>query len=217
MESNLNVQIIPATRRIPALKKVGIYALVSTAGRAQLKSLAAQISGLTRHLSKRDDCILIDIYMDVGSAKAGAERREFNRLLNDCKSHEVNYVMTKSMSRFGRDSVEVTEAVRMLHEIGVTLYFMEENIKVDENYDEFEISCRTAINQSENEHRSENIRMGLMSSAENGSSKLYKKPCFGYKKNDNEDGCPYSYQREIYRQRTGHEVQPQQHIILCGQ
>lgn len=168
------------------VERVGIYARVSTAGREQLKSLATQISGLTRYASEQANWLLVDVYMDVGYAKTDSCRKEFNRLLNDCKNHNLDRVITKSTSRFGRDNVEVIEALRLLKELGIKVYFMEEGIDIDAVYDEFELTVLAAINQSENEHRSKNIKMGLRFCAERGSSGLYKKPCFGYRKN--EDG-----------------------------
>ena len=166
MERNPTVRIIPAKEENIRIEKVGIYARVSTAGKAQLRSLATQISGLTRYVAKQEGWLLTDIYMDVDSAKTGSDRREFTRLLTDCKNHDLDYVITKSMSRFGRDNVEVLKAVRLLQESGVKIYFMEEDLDVDKNYDELELTIRTAINQSENEHRSENIRMGMKFRAE---------------------------------------------------
>lgn len=91
MERNPKVRIIPAKEEYTRFERVGIYARVSTAGRAQLRSLAAQISGLTRYVSKQDGWLLTDIYMDVDSAKTGSDRREFTRLLTDCKNHELDY------------------------------------------------------------------------------------------------------------------------------
>ena len=201
MVANHNVRVIPPRKRENRIKKIGIYARVSTAGRAQLKSLAAQISGLTRYVANHEGWLLADIYMDVDSAKTGSYRREFTRLLNDCKTHELDYIITKSMSRFGRDSVEVLEAVRLLQESGVKIYFMEENIEIDINVNEkdLEMTCCSAINQSENERRSENIRMGMRFRAEHGSSGLYKRPCFGYRKNDAGDLVPDEKEAEIVR------------------
>jgi len=199
MERRPKVRIIPATKRAVQLKRVAIYARVSTAGKAQLQSLAAQISGLTRHVSNRNDWLLRDIYMDVGSAKTGADRREFTRMLNDCKNHELDYVITKSLSRFGRDNVEVLEAVRLLMDSGVKIYFMEDDIEVDETSDELELTLRAAINQSENEHRSENIRLGMKYGAENGLSGLYRRPCFGYRKNGDGNLVPDHYQAAVVK------------------
>ena len=199
MEREPKVRIIPAKNKEIRLQRVGIYARVSTARKEQLRSLVAQISGLTRHVSKRRDWLLTDVYMDVGSAKTGSARREFHRLLNDCKNHDLDYVITKSLSRFGRDNVEVLEAVRLLQETDVKIYFMEEDIEVDKNYDEFELAIRAAINQSENEHRSENIRMGMKFRAEQGLSGLYKRPCFGYKKDAEGNLVPDEEQAAIVR------------------
>ena len=199
MERNPKVRIIPAKEEYTRFERVGIYARVSTAGRAQLRSLAAQISGLTRYVSKQDGWLLTDIYMDVDSAKTGSDRREFTRLLTDCKNHELDYVITKSVSRFGRDNREVLRAVRLLQESGVKIYFMEDELDVDTYYDESELTIRAAINQSENEHRSENIRMGMKFRAEHGSSGLYKKPCYGYKKNAEGNLVPDEKQAAIVK------------------
>ena len=137
--------------------------------------------------------------MDVGSSKSGSERSEFNRLLDDCKNHHLDYVITKSLSRFGRDNVEVIEAVRLLQECSVKIYFMEEDFEVDQNYDELELTIRAALNQSENEHRSENIRMGMKYRAEQGLSGLYKKTCYGYKKSGEGNLVPDEEQAAIVK------------------
>ena len=184
MEKKPTVTLIPAHKKVRYLKRVGIYARVSTARAEQIQSLSAQISGLTRHVYSREHCVLKDIYMDVGSAKTGSRRREFSRLIEDCKSGKLDLVMVKSLSRFGRDTVEVGESVRAILEAGVDIYFMMEDIEVDKNYDETDLYVRAAINQSENEWRSENIKLGLRFRAEHGLSGLYKKPCFGYRKNE---------------------------------
>ena len=99
------VSVIPSYKNNPGVKKVGIYARVSTARVEQLRSLAAQVSALSQYTYQRNDMLIRDIYIDVGTAKTGSSRREFARLLEDCKNRKVNYVLVKSMSRFGRDTV----------------------------------------------------------------------------------------------------------------
>ncbi len=141
---------------------------------------------MTRYVYLRENWVLKDIYLEVGSAKTGSSRREFTRLLDDCKRQQIEVVVVKSLSRFGRDNVEVIESIRILINAGVTIYFMEEDIGVDADYPEWDLSVRSAINQSENEQRSENIKMGLRFRAENGQSGLFTKPCYGYIKG--EDG-----------------------------
>lgn len=180
MSDTPKVRRIPAYRKSPHLLKAGIYVRVSTARVEQLRSLSNQVSAMTRYVYSRENWILKDIYLEVGSAKTGVSRREFTRLVEDCKNHQIEVVVVKSLSRFGRDNVEVIESIRALINAGVTIYFMEEDVNVDADYPEWELSIRSAINQAENEHRSENIKMGLRFRAESGESGLYKKPCYGY-------------------------------------
>lgn len=109
----------------------------------------------------------------------------------------MNYVVTKSMSRFGRDTVESVESIRLLQEAGVTIFFMLEDKEVTKDTPEFDLSVRAAIMQSENEHRSENIKIGLRQKAELGTSGLYSKPCYGYVKDENGSLVPKVYQTTV--------------------
>ena len=199
MGYNPQITVIPPFKRNSHVKRVGIYARVSTARTKQLQSLAAQVSGLADHVYKRNDMVVRDIYIDVGSAKTGSSRREFSRLLQDCQTYKVNYVITKSMSRFGRDTLESIESIRLLQEAGVTVYFMLEDKEISKDTPEFELSVRAAIMQSENEHRSANIKIGLRQKAELGTSGLYSKPCYGYKKNINGDLVLDIYQEAVVK------------------
>ena len=183
MQKSPKIKRIPAHKKESYLAKAGIYVRVSTSRIEQLRSLSAQVSAMTRYVYYRENWILKDVYLEVGSAKTGSSRREFTRLLDDCKNRRIDVVVVKSLSRFGRDNIEVIESVRLLIRAGVTIYFMEEDMDIDADFPEWELSLRSAINQSENEQRSENIRMGLRFRAESGQSGLYKKRCYGYIKN----------------------------------
>ena len=197
MESNPKVTAIPAFKKSPSVKSVGIYARVSTARTEQLRSLAAQVSALTQYVYQRNDMLIRDIYIDVGTAKTGSSRREFSRLLQDCQKRKVNYVITKSMSRFGRDTLESVEAIRLFKDAGVTVYFMVEDKEVTKDTDELDLSVRASIIQSENERRSANIKIGMRQKAEHGTSGLYSKPCYGYKKDDSGKLVPDVYQSTV--------------------
>ena len=197
MRENAKVKLIPAHKKETHLIDAGIYVRVSTARAEQLRSLSSQVSAMTRYIYSRENWILKDIYLEVGSAKTGSSRREFTRLLDDCNSQQIEVVVVKSLSRFGRDNVEVIESIRALVSAGVTIYFMEEDIDVDASYPEWELSLRSAVNQSENEHRSENIKMGLRFRAESGECGLYRKPCYGYKKNDQGELICDAYQAAV--------------------
>jgi DNA invertase Pin-like site-specific DNA recombinase len=163
-------------------KNVGIYCRVSTNEKEQLYSLAAQISALTRAVANVSQWRLADVFIDVASAKGDIPRREFERLIKECEVHNISVVLTKSISRFGRDTVETLSALNRLKVAGVRIIFEAENLDNDEVDSNLMISVMESFAQAENESRSENIRMGLAMKAANGTSGLYKRKLYGYTK-----------------------------------
>jgi DNA invertase Pin-like site-specific DNA recombinase len=107
-------------------KRVGIYCRVSTNSVDQLKSLTAQVSALTRLVAANPKWLLVDVYIDIASSKTGSSRKEFTRMLKDCKSRVIEIVLTKSISRFGRDTVEILDALNQLKAFGVRVIFEQE-------------------------------------------------------------------------------------------
>ena len=179
---NSNIYYIPAkSDRLE--KKVGIYCRVSTNEKEQLYSLAAQVSALTRAVANISQWLLVDVFIDVASAKGDVPRREFERMLKECEEHNISVVLTKSISRFGRDTVDALSAINRLKTAGVRIIFTEENLDTDEVNSDLLISVLESFAQAENESRSENIRMGLAMRAANGMSGLYKRKLYGYAKN----------------------------------
>lgn len=179
MGENTRIHFIPA-KPPKRDKRVAIYARVSTNDTEQLKSLAAQVSAFTRLVSSTPQWLLVDVYMDTASGKAGAARKEFSRMLVDCKAHNIEIILTKSLSRFGRDTVEVLEALRQLREFGVRVIFEDDNMDTENTDHDLMISLVESVAQSENESRSDNIKWGIRQRAANGSSKLYDRKCYGY-------------------------------------
>lgn len=181
---NSKIWYIPA-RNDRLEKKVGIYCRVSTAEKEQLYSLAEQISALTRAVANVSQWRLADVFIDIASAKGDIPRREFERLMKECEAHNISVVLTKSISRFGRDTVETLTAINKLKAVGVRIVFEQENLDTDEVDSDLMISVMESLAQAENESRSENIRMGLAMRAANGTSGLYKRKLYGYTKNIN--------------------------------
>ena len=124
-------------------------------------------------------------FIDIASAKGDIPRREFERLMKECEAHNISVVLTKSISRFGRDTVETLTAINKLNAAGVRVIFEQENLDTDEVDSDLMISVMESLAQAENESRSENIRMGLAMRAANGTSGLYKRKLYGYTKNIN--------------------------------
>ena len=167
-------------------KRVGIYCRVSTNSAEQLKSLAAQVSALTRLTAANPKWLLVDVYIDIASSKTGSSRKEFTRMLQDCKSHDIEIIQTKSISRFGRDTVEVLDALNQLRILGVRVIFEQEVLDTADTDNDLMISIIESIAQAENESRSDNIKWGIKQRAAQGTSKLYNRKFYGY--HNDEDG-----------------------------
>lgn len=180
------VTLIPA-RRDRNEKNVGIYCRVSSSSKEQLDSLAEQIAALTRQVSTVSQWRLRDTFIDIGSAKGDTPRREFERMLKECEIHNIAIVLTKSISRFGRNTVDSLETLRRLKAAGTRVIFQEENLDTDDVNHETLFSILGSIAQAENETRSTNIRLGLSFRAASGVSGLYKRKTFGYVKDSNGD------------------------------
>ena len=165
-------------------KKVGIYCRVSSGSSSQLHSLADQASGLTRYVYRQPMMVAADIFLDVASGSDVVNRPEFQRMLQSARDGKINYVVTKAVSRFGRSTEDVLVAVRALKEYGVEVYFEDQQIGSLKPEAELNISLYCTVAEGENKSHSEDVRWGLKRHAENGTSKLYNKPCYGYRRND---------------------------------
>lgn len=161
-------------------KRVGIYCRVSTNSSEQLKSLTAQVSTLTRLTVANPKWLLVDVYIDIASSKVGSSRKEFSRMLQDCKSRDIEIILTKSISRFGRDTVEILDALNQLRVLGVRVIFEQEVLDTADTDNDLMISIIEAVAQAENESRSDNIKWGIKQRAAQGTSKLYNRKCYGY-------------------------------------
>jgi len=180
MPNNPKVHYIPANPP-KREKRVGIYCRVSTNSMEQLQSLTVQVSHLTRLIAAVPQWLLSDVYMDIATSKTGSSRKEFNRMLGDCKSHKLEIVITKDVSRFGRDTVEVLDAFNQLKALGVRVIFEGNSLDTANTSSDLMVAVMESIAQAENESRSENIRMGIKYRAAAGTSKLYDRKCYGYK------------------------------------
>lgn len=118
------ISYIPATKPF-LVKNVGIYCRVSSNKKEQLNSLATQISALTSSVSKIEQWKLVDTFIDIASGKAGETRNEFDRMITACESKNISVIVTKSISRFGRDTVETMEAIQRIKAAGARIIFQE--------------------------------------------------------------------------------------------
>ena len=101
-------------------------------------------------------------------------------MLKDCQSHDLEIILTKSISRFGRDTLEILDALNQLKLLGVRVIFEQEQLDTGDTDSDLMISIIESIAQAENESRSDNIKWGIKQRAAQGTSKLYNRKCYGY-------------------------------------
>lgn len=192
------VRLIPANTNEP-MKHVVIYARVSSNTMEQLDSLKAQISGLTKFVSGHNNWKLVDIHIDIASSKKGSVRPAFHKMIEECKAGLTDIVVVKSISRLGRDTVEVLDAINTLRESQVRIIFKQEELDTLTVGSSLLISTIEACTQAENETRSANIKWGIKQRAKNGSLGFYRRKCYGYDKDKNGDLVINEEQAEVVR------------------
>ncbi|MBS6463916.1 MAG: recombinase family protein [Firmicutes bacterium] len=129
------------------------------------------------------------IFADKGLSGTGTKKRkEFNRLMRYCKQGKVDMIITKSVSRFARNTLDCLKYIRMLKELGVDVYFEEQGIHSTQPGAEFYITIYGSIAQSESENMSANIIWGKAQSAKEGNVAFHYKTFLGYRKGA--DGNP---------------------------
>ena len=104
------------------------YARVSSGKDSMIHSLSAQISYYNHHIGNRGDWELAGIYADEGITGTKEKRPEFQRMLSDCRAGKIDMILTKSVTRFARNTVTILEAARELKALGIDIYFEKEDI-----------------------------------------------------------------------------------------
>ena len=156
------VTIIPAKNHDDEIVRTAAYARVSSDSEDQLNSFNAQIRYYTEMLQNSDNAVFVDMYADEGISGTGTvKREEFQRLMNDCRKGKIDRILTKSVSRFARNTKDCLEAVRELKTLGVSVYFEKENIDTGEISSEMLLTLYSQFAQEESMSISKNVRMGF--------------------------------------------------------
>lgn len=194
------VTIIPAKKdRLPinvlnneAVKRlrVAAYARVSTNNKEQLTSYEAQVDYYTRYIqSKPDEWDFVGIYTDEGISATNRKKRDgFNRMVADALAGKIDFIITKSISRFARNTVDTLTTVRKLKEKGIDIFFEKENIHTLDSKGELLITIMSSLAQEESRSISENVTWGQRKRFADGKVSLPYKRFLGYTKGP--DGLP---------------------------
>ena len=190
------VRVIPATKAPETLRKaqdgkmrVAAYCRVSTDSEEQLNSYEAQKSYYTQKIQDSPDWEMAGIYADEGITGTSLKKRtEFKKMITACKRGHIDLIITKSLSRFARNTVDCLETVRLLKANGIGVYFEKENINTLTESSEFLITLFSGFAQAESESLSKNVAWGKAKSAEAGKVTFQYKKMLGYRRGA--DGQP---------------------------
>lgn len=178
------ITVIPAAEKCGEIIRTAAYARVSSDSADQLNSFTAQIRYYSELLKSSSDAVLVDIYADEGISGTGSEKRdEFQRLMRDCRKGKIDRILTKSVSRFARNTKDCLEAVRELKSIGISVYFEKENIDTAEISSEMLLTMHSVFAQEESLSISKNCRMGILKRMQEASYVPNTAP-YGYRKTD---------------------------------
>ena len=174
--------------------RVAAYCRVSTDEEDQLNSLETQMQYYTSKIAENPNWSMVGIYADEGISGTRADKRDqFMKLMRDCQKGKVDYILTKSTTRFARNTVDSLTWIRKLRAIGIGVYFEEQNLDSSKVENETLIGFFSVMAQSESESISGNVKWGIHKRMRNGTYAV-RFDMLGYRKGD--DGQPYIVHEE---------------------
>ena len=198
-----SITVIPATKNkftsVPTTsvtkRKVAAYARVSTDSDEQFTSYEAQIDYYTKFINRREDWQFVKVYTDEGISGTNTKNRNgFNQMIQDALDGKIDLVVTKSVSRFARNTVDSLVTVRKLKESGTEVFFEKENIYTFDSKGELLITIMSSLAQEESRSLSENVTWGQRKRFSDGKVQMNYTRFLGYEKGA--DGKPVINEKE---------------------
>lgn len=192
-----NVTVIPATLNIHTKtptkervrRRVAAYARVSTDSEEQLTSYEAQVDYYTKFIRENPDWDFVEVYTDEGISAVNTKHRNgFNRMIRDALAGRIDLIVTKSVSRFARNTVDSLTTIRKLKEAGCECFFQKENIMTFDSKGELLITIMSSLAQEESRSISENVTWGQRKRFADGKVSIPYGQFLGYRKGA--DGLP---------------------------
>ena len=188
-----NVMLIPARRQVgsnarkkeeekPKLR-VAAYCRVSTDSDEQATSYEAQVEHYTEYIQKNPDWEFTGIYADDGISGTNTKKREeFNRMIDDCKAGKIDMIITKSISRFARNTLDCLKYIRELKDMNIPVIFEKESINTMDAKGEILITIMASLAQQESQSLSQNVKMGIQFRYQQGKVQINHNRFLGYTK-----------------------------------
>ena len=181
--------------------RVAAYCRVSTDEEEQLSSYEAQCEYYTDKIMSNKEWTMAGIFADEGITGTSTKKRtEFLRMIRQCKQKKIDLILTKSIQRFARNTLDCINYTRILRQLGIGVLFEKENINSLPPDSEFMITMYGAMAQSESESISGNIRRGRQMHARVGTLKVPCHRLYGYKKDADGKFCIIPEQAEVVRE-----------------
>ena len=175
-------RIEPKLPAIQARKKVAAYARISRDTERLMHSVSAQVSHYSTLIQKNPEWEYAGVYADCGiSGTDTSKRSEFLRMLADCEAGKIDIILTKSISRFARNTVDLLETVRHLKALGIEVRFEKEHIHSLSEDGELMLTLLASFAQEESRSISENVKWGLRKRFQSGEIGAANKHILGYR------------------------------------
>lgn len=193
MATNRTVTVLPARKHIrkdsdeekPKLR-VAAYCRVSTDSDEQATSYDAQIEHYTAYINGHPDWTLAGIYADDGISGTNTKKREeFNRMIDECMAGSIDMVITKSISRFARNTLDCLKYIRQLKEKSIPVFFEKENINSMDSKGEVMLTIMASLAQQESQSLSQNVKLGLQYRYQQGEIQVNCNRFLGFTKDEN--------------------------------
>lgn len=183
---------IPATKRkgtqVETKNKIRVaaYCRVSSEQDQQLNSFENQVTYYTDYINNRPDYTMAGIYADEGISGTNTRRRsDFNRMIGDCEAGLIDLIITKSISRFARNTQDCLKYSRQLKDLGIGIIFEKEGVNTLEATGELLFTILASLAQDESRSISENCKWGIQSLFQQGKWSLNTDRFYGYDKDGN--------------------------------
>lgn len=166
--------------------RVAAYARVSTEQEEQQSSFEAQVAYYEQYIKNNPSWEFVEVYADDGKSGTNTKKRDnFNRMISDAKAGKIDIILTKSISRFARNTVDSLQITRDLKDYGVEVVFEKDNIRSLDMKSELMITVLSGLAQEEARNISENVRWGQQRSMQAGNVAMAYGRFLGYKKGAN--------------------------------
>ena len=165
--------------------RVAAYCRVSTDNEEQASSYESQIQHYTEYINSKPEWVMVKVYADEGiSATSTKGREEFNAMIEDCKKGLIDMILTKSISRFARNTVDCLNYIRMLKGMNIPVYFEKESINTLDTRGEVLLTIMASLAQQESESLSKNTKMGIHYRFQQGKVMVNARNFLGYDKDE---------------------------------